>query len=163
MATGTLVARRPPFNPSRLVRRVLFYAVVVLVCAIVMFPVYWMIVSAIQPARLSMHWPPPFIPQAISLTPLEQLFRDYPVITWVTNSTIISLLSTVLCLVLGIFGAYTLSCLRWKGRAGNALFFWNVEPDGRPDRRTAHAGLPPTRGEKWLLSQWIRGPALQVQ
>jgi len=46
---------------------------------------------------------------------------------------------------------------RWKGRKGSALFFWNVEPDGTIDRRTLHAGLPPTRGEKWLLSQWIRG------
>jgi prolyl 4-hydroxylase len=48
---------------------------------------------------------------------------------------------------------------RWKGRAGNALFFWNVEPDGTPDRRTVHAGLPPASGEKWLLSQWVRVPA----
>jgi hypothetical protein len=46
---------------------------------------------------------------------------------------------------------------RWRGRKGNALFFWNVEPDGTMDRRTLHAGLSPTRGEKWLLSQWIRG------
>jgi hypothetical protein len=50
---------------------------------------------------------------------------------------------------------------RWKGRKGNALFFWNVAPDGKIDRRTLHAGLPPTRGEKWLLSQWIRGPSAQ--
>jgi prolyl 4-hydroxylase len=48
---------------------------------------------------------------------------------------------------------------RWKGRKGNGLFFWNVEPDGSPDRLTRHAGLPPARGEKWLLSQWIRGRA----
>ena len=48
---------------------------------------------------------------------------------------------------------------RWKGRAGSALFFWNVEPDGRPDPRTAHAGLPPANVEKWLLSQWVRIPA----
>jgi prolyl 4-hydroxylase len=47
---------------------------------------------------------------------------------------------------------------RWKGRKGNALFFWNVEPDGKVDRRTLHAGLPPTSGEKWLLSQWVRVP-----
>lgn len=47
---------------------------------------------------------------------------------------------------------------RWKGRAGSALFFWNVEPDGKPDPRTAHAGLPPANGEKWLLSQWVRVP-----
>ena len=49
---------------------------------------------------------------------------------------------------------------RWKGQKGGALFFWNVEPNGVPDRRTGHAGLPPTRGEKWLLSQWMRGPAV---
>jgi hypothetical protein len=46
---------------------------------------------------------------------------------------------------------------RYKGRTGDALFFWNVEPSGQPDRRTLHAGLPPTRGEKYLLSQWIQG------
>jgi prolyl 4-hydroxylase len=49
---------------------------------------------------------------------------------------------------------------RWKGRKGSALFFWNVEPDGSIDRRTLHAGLPPTSGEKWLLSQWMRGRPL---
>jgi prolyl 4-hydroxylase len=50
---------------------------------------------------------------------------------------------------------------RWKGRKGSALFFWNVQPDGVPDRRTVHAGLPPTRGEKWLLSQWMRARPVQ--
>jgi prolyl 4-hydroxylase len=45
---------------------------------------------------------------------------------------------------------------RFKGRKGNALFFWNVVPSGQIDERTVHAGLPPTRGEKWMLSQWIR-------
>jgi prolyl 4-hydroxylase len=45
---------------------------------------------------------------------------------------------------------------RFKGRAGDALVFANVEPSGAPDSRTMHAGLPPTSGEKWLLSQWIR-------
>ena len=80
------------YNPFRAAS--VFYVLVALVCAIVVFPVYWMIVSAIQPARLSMRYPPPFFPQAISLTPFQQLFRDYPVITWVTNSTVISILST---------------------------------------------------------------------
>jgi prolyl 4-hydroxylase len=47
---------------------------------------------------------------------------------------------------------------RWKGHTGNAMFFWNVQPDGTPDKRTVHAGLPPVSGEKWLLSQWVRVP-----
>ncbi|MSP94244.1 MAG: hypothetical protein EXR00_03160 [Alphaproteobacteria bacterium] len=45
---------------------------------------------------------------------------------------------------------------RYKGRKGDALIFWNVTREGQPDRLTLHAGLPPTRGEKWLFSQWIR-------
>jgi prolyl 4-hydroxylase len=49
--------------------------------------------------------------------------------------------------------------LRWryKGMPGDALFFMNVTDDGSPDRQTMHAGLAPTSGEKWILSQWIRG------
>lgn len=46
--------------------------------------------------------------------------------------------------------------IRYKGRKGGALHFRNVEPTGAPDRKTMHAGLAPTQGEKWLLSQWIR-------
>jgi hypothetical protein len=44
----------------------------------------------------------------------------------------------------------------YRGRKGDALVFFNVDAAGKPDPRTLHAGLPPTRGEKWLLSQWIR-------
>jgi prolyl 4-hydroxylase len=47
--------------------------------------------------------------------------------------------------------------LRFRGRTGDAIFWANVGPDGRPDPLTRHAGLPPASGEKWILSQWIRG------
>ena len=44
----------------------------------------------------------------------------------------------------------------FKGNKGDALFYDNALPDGSPDRRTLHAGTPLKRGEKWLMSQWIR-------
>jgi multiple sugar transport system permease protein len=124
------VAHRRIF-PIRFVNRALFYVLVIVVCAVVLFPVYWMILSAIQPARYSMRFPPPFFPQAVSLAPFQQLFRDYPVITWVTNSTIISVLSTALCLALAVFGGYALSAMRWRGRDtfGVALFFTQMLPE----------------------------------
>jgi predicted 2-oxoglutarate/Fe(II)-dependent dioxygenase YbiX len=46
--------------------------------------------------------------------------------------------------------------MRFRGAAGEALVFDNVAADGSGDLNTLHSGLPPTRGEKWLLSQWIR-------
>jgi prolyl 4-hydroxylase len=47
----------------------------------------------------------------------------------------------------------------WKhrGKPGNAMLFLNVRKiDRQPDGATLHAGLPVTRGRKWLLSQWVR-------
>lgn len=43
-----------------------------------------------------------------------------------------------------------------RGKTGEALFFRNVTDDGQPDLRTTHEGVSPTRGEKWLLSIFIR-------
>lgn len=52
--------------------------------------------------------------------------------------------------------AFPLIDFSFRGRPGDALVFANVGPDGAPDSRTLHAGGPPTQGEKWILSQWIR-------
>jgi hypothetical protein len=46
--------------------------------------------------------------------------------------------------------------LVYRADQGDALFLANVTRDGRPDPMTLHAGLPPTSGEKWVFSQWIR-------
>jgi prolyl 4-hydroxylase len=50
--------------------------------------------------------------------------------------------------------------LSHRAQLGDALYFGNLHPIGQPDPRTLHAGLPPTRGEKWLFSQWIRNRAM---
>ena len=44
----------------------------------------------------------------------------------------------------------------YKGRRGEGLYFANALPSGAPDLRSWHAGRPPLRGEKWILSQFIR-------
>jgi len=47
---------------------------------------------------------------------------------------------------------------RHRGGKGDAILFRNVDSNGTPDPITLHAGMAPTRGEKWLVSQWIRIP-----
>jgi prolyl 4-hydroxylase len=46
--------------------------------------------------------------------------------------------------------------LTHKGRCGEALYFVNALPDLSPDLRMLHAGCPTTRGEKWIVTQFIR-------
>lgn len=49
--------------------------------------------------------------------------------------------------------------IRYRGGTGDAIFWANVDRQNRPDPLTIHAGLPPTAGDKWILSQWIRDRA----
>lgn len=49
-----------------------------------------------------------------------------------------------------------------KGRRGQGLFFVNAHADMQPDLRMLHAGRPPTRGVKWIVSQFIRSRAMLV-
>lgn len=43
-----------------------------------------------------------------------------------------------------------------RGAIGDLLIFHNLTADQLPDPRMTHAGLPITRGEKWLATRWIR-------
>lgn len=46
--------------------------------------------------------------------------------------------------------------LDFRGRTGDALLFRNAKEDGAPDPMSLHAGLPVTRGVKYIASRWIR-------
>ncbi len=39
---------------------------------------------------------------------------------------------------------------------GGALFFRNTTPDGLPDQKTLHAGLPVVKGTKIIANKWLR-------
>ena len=43
-----------------------------------------------------------------------------------------------------------------KGQVGEGIYFVNALPDMQPDLRMLHAGRPTTRGEKWIVTQFIR-------
>jgi hypothetical protein len=43
-----------------------------------------------------------------------------------------------------------------RGRAGDGLYFINSRADRSADRQMLHTGSPPTRGEKWIVTQFIR-------
>ena len=46
--------------------------------------------------------------------------------------------------------------IEFKGQAGDALIFHNVDSAGELDPRLRHAGVPVQSGIKWLATRWIR-------
>jgi multiple sugar transport system permease protein len=116
---------------TRLASSVLFYALVVVVTAVTIFPLYWMLLTAIRPGRYNVAFPPGFWPEAIDLTSFVRVFSTFPLHIWLMHSASLALLATALCLVLSVMGAYPLACLRWRGRSafGFFLFFTQMMPE----------------------------------
>ncbi|MBA2519314.1 MAG: carbohydrate ABC transporter permease [Chloroflexia bacterium] len=107
---------------ARTARRVGYYLLVILVCAVTFSPIYWMIVTTIRPVTANLRFPPQLWPTAIDLSAFRALFDHEPIEQWIWNSTLLSLMATLICVVLAVLGAYTLSSMRWRGRGAFAIF-----------------------------------------
>ncbi|MBW7882995.1 MAG: carbohydrate ABC transporter permease [Caldilineaceae bacterium] len=103
-------------------RTALLYVTAIGMCLMAIFPIYWMIVSTIQPSSYSTRYPPPLWPQAVDLTPLVQVLTALPIVQWILNTTLLAALTVLIVLSLTVLGAFTLSALRWRGRSGFGLF-----------------------------------------
>ncbi len=112
--------------PSITLRRALsqigLYATVAAVSLLTFFPVYWMLVSTFQPNKYTMRFPPPLLPQEISIVEFSRLFDGHPITLWLRNSFLIAAMAMLICMMLSVLGAYALSSLRWKGRSTFGLF-----------------------------------------
>lgn len=51
---------------------------------------------------------------------------------------------------------FTQKNIQWRGKPGEGLLFCNLDAQGNPNPLSRHAGQPVVRGQKWLLSLWIR-------
>jgi multiple sugar transport system permease protein len=117
MVAATSAIRQP--RAVRLQRRLRDWGLgllVIAVCAVILFPVYWMILTSLQPPDDILAYPPHFIPRTIDLSSYSRVVAQQPVGRWLSNSTLLGVLTTVVCLALAIPGAYALSSLRWRGR-----------------------------------------------
>ena len=114
-------AGRKP-RPGEVIGRVALYLAVIAVSVLTFFPIYWMIVSTVQPSKYTLHYPPPLFPKEIRFNEFNELFANHPIALWLRNSFLIAVMAMLLCMALTVVGAYALSSLRWKGRSLFGLF-----------------------------------------
>jgi multiple sugar transport system permease protein len=100
------------------------------VCFVVLFPVYWMALNAIQPGAYSLTWPPALLPRGFEWSNFARLFDEKPIGEWLLLSTYVAAIVVVVTLVVVIPAAYAMSRLRWRGRylLGLFLLFTQIMP-----------------------------------
>jgi multiple sugar transport system permease protein len=117
------LAVAPPQHRRRIrVGRILMTVLLILVCIVVVFPMYWQFLSVVQPLKYSISYNPPLFFRGFDWTPFRQLFDVQPMARWLWNTARLSVLVTGICLLLSLFGAYVLSHLQWKAKPGFGFF-----------------------------------------
>jgi ABC-type glycerol-3-phosphate transport system permease component len=96
------------------------WAVTALLALAFLFPLYWMVVTAVSPLADLRSGDYGLIPHHIVLSNFTRTWSKYPFGTWLWNSTVIAVLSVTLTVTLNVICGYAFAKLRFPGR--NVLF-----------------------------------------
>jgi multiple sugar transport system permease protein len=94
--------------------------IAVVVCTIMIFPLYWMCVVAFSP-RGEVFLPGLHLwPSELTLENFDKVFRRFNVLDWFGNSVVIGTFVTVLTVFVNLLAGYAFARLRFRGR--NVIF-----------------------------------------
>lgn len=105
--------------------------VVLAMLGLTAFPIYWMLVTAMTSSADLFASPTHLTPDMTQWPVFGKVFGETPVATWLKNSAIVALGTTVLSLALAVLPAYALSRFRFAGVAllGLGLFVTQMLPE----------------------------------
>jgi len=98
------------------------YAAAILLTVFFVFPVYWLFTISFKTPDEIFAFPPAWYPKSVQFGNYAVLFKDGDAVT-VWNSLVLSAVSTVIAMVLGTMGAYSL--VRFK-TGGENLAVWII-------------------------------------
>lgn len=110
---------------------ILRYGLLILIMLFLMFPIYWVVITAFKTNMESYLYPPTMVPQAPTLEGFINLFTNYPeFFVYYKNNIIVAGLSTLLVCVIALFSGYALSRVRinWNKYVIAFLLFSQMFP-----------------------------------
>jgi multiple sugar transport system permease protein len=108
--------KRSPLHSTTL------YAAVILVCAFLVFPIYWLFITAISPPDQLRVLPPRFWPEIPRWDVFGMVMHERPILLWLGNSALAALGSVFLSMTVSVLAGYSLSRFRVRGGQSLGLF-----------------------------------------
>lgn len=115
-----LIDRENPLAPGKTesVIRIILLAVLGI---ITLLPMFWMIISSLQPQALTIEFPPNFNPLKFDFNNFITLFGRTHLLRWTLNSVIFASLSTILTIGVAALAGYAFAKLKF---VGSRYLFW---------------------------------------
>ena len=96
-------------------RKISAYVILFFFVVIVAFPLYWNVLTSLRTPKEVYQRQGMLMPDALTLENYVKLFDGTSMIPWLVNTTIVTLVATFTSLVAGVFAAYAMARLRFRG------------------------------------------------
>lgn len=93
----------------------LVIVLVVLTLIVLLFPLYWMLVTALRPGNQLLSYPPRFFPTDLTLEAFRRVLGETLIFRWFLNSTIITVATMVIAVPISALAGYAMSRFRYAG------------------------------------------------
>lgn len=117
------VASSTPFGRSRGrgVKRTALYVCLVVVAVVMMFPLYWLVISTLKGPAEASKIPATWFPQALDFSAYSRVFEDVPFARSFLNSVMFAGVCAVTVVITSVLAAFVFAKYRFRGRNG---LFW---------------------------------------
>lgn len=123
-APPQLGARR--YSPKKLVRAVGKYALLGLIILVVLFPIYWMVITSFKTRLELTSYPPTMFPELFILDNYRDAFTNSAIPLYIRNSVIVVSISTFISLIMGTLAGYSLARFPFTPSFKENVSFWII-------------------------------------
>jgi multiple sugar transport system permease protein len=116
-------------NRRFIIGRILSYAALGAAVLLVLFPIYWMVITSLKLPREILRVPSLW-PQTFTLSNFEKLLSDGSFLLSIRNSLIVSTIVTLISVIISSFAAYSMVRFRYRFRGviGRLILFAYLTP-----------------------------------
>lgn len=105
-----------------LISRFGFFVLVVTTVVAVVYPFYWMVMASFTPEGYSLANGPLFLPEEFSIEAYQSIFAERPLLRWMGNTVLVTVMATLIVLPAALLAAYSLNRFRFRGRTPFIFF-----------------------------------------
>ena len=100
--------------------KVVYFVLAVLICAVVLFPIIWIVLSSFKGGYEIFDWPPHFFPKKFTIDNYISAFSKANFALYFKNSGIVTISSMIFAVIINFMAGYGFAKYEFKGR--NTIF-----------------------------------------
>ena len=106
------------------------YFTLVIALLIIIFPIYWIIISSFKVKEDIISYPPKIFPSQFTIENYVTAFQDYNILLYLKNSLIVTGVTVVLTVIIAALAGYAMCFLKFKAtkRLSSLLYILQVLP-----------------------------------